>query len=490
MKVIDIQQQPTMGFSRTLSITIIGIRYRLFRSLVTVVVIAVAVAFLMNIVGESLIRKSVLENSADRLRELRHAAVWAARLSVPGTAEDIILNLGKAEPDSPLYQESQVLAGFDPGEMQAVHEQVCRAAEYLTFFGELDYGRRRRMVAGAEGSDIFRSLRETGRMERFEDALAGMKSVRFPGTIEQFRDFVGQWPEIEGRVQRIREGRRQAIRQVREVLDGRPVVDALTDATGQFGQAVRAAGFRLGEDEAGAVAREARRMVDVRILEDSVNKPAIRKALSSRLDVLPADVTVQTLWDFVGSRENAEWYLAKMREGELDTAGLTVERTVELAGVDAEFASLVRAEHLGGDLSGGFLGVGERMTWLMLVSMLVCVVGIANAMLMSVTERFREIATLKCLGALDGSIMLMFVLEAALLGVVGGVMGAVGGVLIALGRMIGSFGSLMFGATPAGDLTAAAIAATVVGVVLAAVAAVYPSFKAARLAPMEAMRIE
>ena len=55
-----------------------------------------------------------------------------------------------------------------------------------------------------------------------------------------------------------------------------------------------------------------------------------------------------------------------------------------------------------GDASGEAAGRIEeersKQTWLISLSLLVCVVGIANAMLMSVTERFREIGTMKCLG--------------------------------------------------------------------------------------------
>ena len=48
-------------------------------------------------------------------------------------------------------------------------------------------------------------------------------------------------------------------------------------------------------------------------------------------------------------------------------------------------------------------GISTKDIWLIIMSLIVCVVGIANSMLMAVTERFREIGTMKCLGALDGS---------------------------------------------------------------------------------------
>ncbi len=52
-----------------------------------------------------------------------------------------------------------------------------------------------------------------------------------------------------------------------------------------------------------------------------------------------------------------------------------------------------------------------RMIWLVVMSLLVCTVGITNSMLMAVTERFKEIGTMKCLGALDSFVVLLFLLE-------------------------------------------------------------------------------
>jgi hypothetical protein len=57
--------------------------------------------------------------------------------------------------------------------------------------------------------------------------------------------------------------------------------------------------------------------------------------------------------------------------------------------------------------------------WLMSLALLVAFVGILNAMLMSVTERFREIGTMKCLGALDSFIIKLFLIESLFQGGVG-----------------------------------------------------------------------
>ena len=171
--------------------------------------------------------------------------------------------------------------------------------------------------------------------------------------------------------------------------------------------------------------------------------------------------------------------------GELETLVEAGKPAVDQAG-----AGLEGGGQVAGDIGTGPLGLGEQTAWLALISVVVCVVGIANVMLMAVAERFREIATLKCLGALDGFIMVSFVLEAALLGMVGGVVGALGGMVIGTGRALAAFGRPVVTAFPVGIMAQAMGGAVVVGVVLAAVAAVYPSYRAAGLPPMEAMRIE
>jgi hypothetical protein len=228
----------------------------------------------------------------------------------------------------------------------------------------------------------------------------------------------------------------------------------------------------------------------MQLIDDTINNNAIRRAVAARRDVLPGDVMIDMIWDMVGHPDRADWFIGVMVEKGVDPGRIDSTRLVKLAEYREHAKMLVRAERATLDAEGGFMGMGERMTWLAFVSMLVCVVGISNAMLMSVTERFREIATLKCLGALDGFIMTLFLIEAGLLGLVGGVIGTLLGLIIGMARMAAAFHALLADALPLQALLVAAGISIVLGVVLAAVAAVYPSLRAARLAPMEAMRIE
>ncbi|MCS7049946.1 MAG: FtsX-like permease family protein, partial [Verrucomicrobiae bacterium] len=73
-----------------------------------------------------------------------------------------------------------------------------------------------------------------------------------------------------------------------------------------------------------------------------------------------------------------------------------------------------------------------RTVWIVAVSLLVTVISISNAMLMSVTERFREIGTMKCLGALSAFIRQVFIIESGIIGLVGGLVGSMAGALVAI----------------------------------------------------------
>lgn len=132
----------------------------------------------------------------------------------------------------------------------------------------------------------------------------------------------------------------------------------------------------------------------------------------------------------------------------------------------------------------------DRQIWLVTLSLIVCTVGIANSMLMSVTERFKEIGTMKCLGAMDGFIVKLFLLEAGFLGVVASVIGwAVGyGAAVLVGLM--HDGAKIWPKLPAGDALAAFGWSILAGSVLTVLATIFPAIRASKLPPAAALRVE
>ena len=161
-----------------------------------------------------------------------------------------------------------------------------------------------------------------------------------------------------------------------------------------------------------------------------------------------------------------------------------------LAGGDIHFCNMLMRcgyDVLPGDTS---LSASPKQRWIITLSLLVCVVGIINAQLMSVTERFREIGTMKCLGALDRFIVRIFVMEATMQGFAGALVGAVLGSLAALLTALIRFGPAIIPILPWQTLLASAGIALLTGMFLSLVGVLYPAVMAARMQPVEAMRVE
>lgn len=149
---------------------------------------------------------------------------------------------------------------------------------------------------------------------------------------------------------------------------------------------------------------------------------------------------------------------------------------------------IVNRSIMGEEVATDIYQVQQR--WLVSLSLLTCAVGVMNTMLMSVVERYREIGTMKCLGAPDWFIFRLFVCEAAFMGLAGSVFGWVLAVLCVFIMSLSSFGLEGVLSFPLTSTFWALFLSIGVGTALAIGSAIYPSHYASHMPPAAAMRVE
>ncbi|MBI2848391.1 MAG: ABC transporter permease [Chloroflexi bacterium] len=149
-----------------------------------------------------------------------------------------------------------------------------------------------------------------------------------------------------------------------------------------------------------------------------------------------------------------------------------------------DFSIVSQAQVLGifGQITGIFTVVLGAIAG---ISLLVGAIGIMNIMLVSVTERTREIGIRKAVGAKHGDILLQFLLEAAMLSLTGGGIGIVGGWLLAVLISRIDIGGFSLRPVVSADIIILAVS---VSVFIGLASGIYPAMRAARLNPIDALR--
>jgi predicted lysophospholipase L1 biosynthesis ABC-type transport system permease subunit len=130
----------------------------------------------------------------------------------------------------------------------------------------------------------------------------------------------------------------------------------------------------------------------------------------------------------------------------------------------------------------------DQLMWMLVVALLVCAISNVTSMLLSVSKRFREIGTMKCLGAFDTAILRLFLMEAFILCGIGAAAGSLLGALLSLSVAFLQHGGSVFTGDFLLQHVYALLITLAVVIALSIAGAAYPSWKASRMLPIEAMR--
>ncbi|MGD2200508.1 MAG: ABC transporter permease [Candidatus Bathyarchaeota archaeon] len=185
--------------------------------------------------------------------------------------------------------------------------------------------------------------------------------------------------------------------------------------------------------------------------------------------------TAQQFWEIGGEFD----YIMAQAES-LETVSEVAEAIEEEMGDAVTVISFESAQELVGDVLGTIEAV---LGGIAAISLIVAGVGIINTMTVSVMERTREIGILKAVGAKSRDVLFMFLSEAAVTGVMGGITGALFGIV--LSQIIGNYINLPPSHSPALIIYVVGFA-----VVTSVASGLYPAWRAAGLNPVEALRYE
>jgi len=188
--------------------------------------------------------------------------------------------------------------------------------------------------------------------------------------------------------------------------------------------------------------------------------------------------------EFIVRVDNADNLARTERDVEL-----TLRELHKLEDGEANDFTIRTPEALAEQVDTILLSLTILLTSVVSIALVVGGIGIMNIMLVSVTERTREIGLRKAIGATNADVLLQFLIEAVLLTLLGGVLGIVIGACMSYlaGLAIRTFTSLEW----VFELPlSTSIAAIVFSVCVGLIFGIYPARKASRKSPMEALRYE
>ena len=521
---IDVRRQRNLTARETFRLCIRGVRHRMLRSLLTLSVVVLAVAFFMFLLSDSMFLRGVGRGVAAELEEGRLGGQTLTRLYVKPTMLVQTRRLSQAvrRGDAAALAEAAAVTHWDPARIDALARLADDEKLYSDFFDDMPAGKRLALVGKRTGRDIFAHI--LAHREEFRETIAPMVDLRIPRKLAGLETFLDAYPAYAEESAAFLRDWNAGVEAAAAVLarhkpEGTDEIAWIASENRAKLETWRAEtedlGFRLPEDDLATIREQFHwaamrndvlgRLNTVEVREAWTRAFRERKRTSADEKLLRLDDERAVAVLLGGAEENGgvrspksdgpkpESPKSEVTSPNSDAPGFDAEDLSELtrrARVERRLISLEKALAGAQSSSGGFLGLSSRQVFLLCISFLVCMVGIANAMLMSITERFREIATMKCLGATDRYILLQFMMEAALQGLAGGLVGVVLGFAIAFLRDVGICGGYLFTYWPGVELLLSAVFSLVVGVLLAVLASVQPSWSASRMAPMEAMRIE
>lgn len=447
---LHIQNQPRLPWSQQAELLLDGMRHRFFRTLLTWTVVALAVAFVCFVLAEQQMVDAADAHATAELERFIPLQRFAAWFDGPVDARTLQDRIAQIPEHSWELAALQGMLGIHGPAADAFVNDARTWTRSRQWFESLSLANRRIIFNSTRWPEVIVMISDARQFPTIKEA-AYQVSARMPQGLEQAaasrKEYVDQ---LQAHVMSLQKQRQVAAARIQRQSMLPWLASAKTSEL-QVQTLFDELGITLSNAQVTQVIAQAREYQDV--------LAHARSGASGTTDVEPAS------------------------KAAFHDSPSTARHIVQLQEQADAMRQKILASYPGREQK-------NRTPWLVGTAFLVCLAGISNAMLVSVLERFREIATMKCLGAMDSFIAVIFLAEASLIGLIGGLAGGLVGVLTAIVRVSWTLGAQAIHTTS--PLTLALIVGSGVccGWLLAMLSSIYPAVAAARMPPMEAMRMD
>ncbi len=483
---ITVKKQRQMSFRETLDFCVSSILHRFSRSLLTLSVVILAVAFFMYLQCDNFFRREIRGTVRAEVQQSRAGAKLASLLFSPYSHTEFVRMIAGCD-DELLCQLGKSFS-WDDFEAKRIRRTAVAIAVLEGFFKELPPGKLQIFLAGGKGlSDlekfssmpadrVIRQSRTLGINLPMERKDIEFFMADYPASLRDLRRAEVQWKAFQRKLCTYAGIRPSgtAVRSGRSWMIGLGAEQELKLQKFLAGEKFLPDRIRWEKMMEYLKIQDARDRVSAHLALPAVRQQWRRTFGAEAYTRLDEKLAIL-------DRKECRAFGGALTDSERSAVARATRERLRLNALQESFmiseTDLAEEDH-------------SRQIYLMTLAFFVCVIGITNAMLMSITERFSEIATLKCLGATDFFILVQIVLESLLQGILGGIAGIFFGFLAAVAANFISAGSLFFGAWNFVGPAEAACWSLAAGIVLAILSSIYPAVKASCMAPMEAMRVQ
>jgi putative ABC transport system permease protein len=192
--------------------------------------------------------------------------------------------------------------------------------------------------------------------------------------------------------------------------------------------------------------------------------------------------------ELYGKKEAVTLIVVRVKEGfDVEQVGKRIEDTLKKRRKEKDFTVLTPAQ-LAERVGQVYKIIQVVFGGIAAISLLVGALGIANTMVMNVLERTREVGIMKALGATDGHVMKLFLLESGVIGVVGGAAGVLIGFIISRIINLASARFLGEGILTTHVSSQLALFALAFSFLIGIISGLYPAYRASKMDPVIALR--